>query len=178
MRWRAFPLHPDTPLEGLTLEELFRKKGMQADVVQVVDQLRTTAAGLGLPFGDRKMTYNTRLAQEVGLWAETRGKGHEFHNAAFRAYFVHGRNLAQKEVALDLINSVGLDREEGIQVIDQRSFGPAVDRDWSLSREKGITAVPSFIMGKDRLVGAHSYQVLENLVDRNREHAGTGYDRP
>lgn len=167
MRWRAFPLHPDTPMEGMTLEELFRKKGMPADVGQVVDQLRAAAAGLGLPFGDRKMTYNTRLAQEVGLWAETRGKGHEFHNAAFKAYFVQGWNLALREVILDLMASVCLDMEEGARVIDQRSFGPAVDRDWSLSREKGITAVPSFIMGKDRLVGARPYPVLENLV---REH--------
>ena len=138
------------------------------DVAQVVERLKATAASLDLPFGDREMTYNSRLAQEVGLWAETRGKGHEFHDAAFRAYFVEGHNLAQKEVLLDLIKSIGLDPEEGGRVIDQRSFGPAVDRDWALSREKNITAVPTFIMGNERLVGAQPYPVLERLVQRNQ----------
>ncbi len=156
-------------MEGLTLEELFRKKGMPADVDRVVDQLKAKAESLGLPFGDRKMTYNTRLAQEAGLWAETMGKGHEFHNAAFRAYFVEGLNLAQKEVLLDLMESVGLDIKEGSRVLDERRFGPAVDRDWTLSREKGITAVPSFIMGNERLVGAQPYNMLESLVRNGLE---------
>ncbi len=131
---------------------------------KIVGQLKATAAKFNLPMGDRKMTYNSRLAQEVGLWAETKGKGHAFHMAAFEAYFVDGHNLAKKEVLLALIRSVELDPGEGEAIIDQRTFKDAVDGDWKLSREKGIAAVPTFIMGLDRLVGAQSHEILEKMV--------------
>lgn len=133
--------------------------------------LKATAAKLNLPMGIRKSTYNSRLAQEVGLWAETKGAGPAFHDAAFRAYFVEGQNLADISVLLDLIQSVGLDPAEGQKVIDQRRFKAAVDADWQLSREKGITAVPTFIMGQDRLVGAQSHEILEKLVIKHQGKA-------
>ncbi len=132
----------------------------------MMDQLKKTANGLGLELGNRKMTYNSRLAQEVGLWAETKNRGHQFHMQAFEAYFVHGRNIAQKEVLLDLIMNSGLDSKEGELVIDNRSFSDAVDADWELSRNSGITAVPTFRMGLDKLVGAQPYEVLERMVEK------------
>ncbi len=110
------------------------------------------------------MTFNSRLAQELGLWAESKGKGHAFHDAAFKAYFADGLNLARKEVLLEMVNFLGLDPVEGEDVIDQRIFKAAVDEDWELSRAKGITAVPTMIMGLDRLVGAQTHEVLEKLV--------------
>ena len=132
-------------------------------------QLKATAAGFGLPLGDRKMTYNSHLAQEIGLWAETKGCGHEFHLKVFGAYFAEGRNIAQKEVLLDLIKESGLDPGEGEAVIDQWLFSKAVDADWERSRNIGITAVPTFQMGLDRLVGAKPYATLKALVEKYKD---------
>lgn len=166
VKWRAFPLHPDTPEQGLWLDELFKKKGISVDVDKMMAKLKTTAENLGLELGDRKKTYNSRLAQELGLWAETQGKGHAFHLAAFRAYFAAGKNIADKNVLLDLAESVGLPEADAREVIDNRVFSDAVDRDWELSRKKGVTAVPTFFMGPDRLVGAQPYEVLDKMVAR------------
>lgn len=129
-------------------------------------QLKATAERYGLPMGLRKTTFNSRLAQEVGLWADTQKKGHAFHMAAFQAYFVEGRNLALKEVILDLAAQSGLDVSAAEAVVDQRSFSRAVDLDWDLARQKGVTAVPTFFFGPGRLVGAHPYEALLGLVDR------------
>ena len=166
VKWRAFPLHPDTPAQGRTLEDLFKRKGIPIDVDQVMAQMKKTAQKLGLALGDRRMTYNSRLAQEVGLWAETKGKGHIFHMNAFTAYFADGRNIADKEVLTDLIKVSGLDTEEGSRVIEDRLFSEAVDRDWELSRAKGVNAVPTFFMGLDKLVGAQPYEVMEKMVEK------------
>ena len=86
MQWRAFPLHPDTPQEGLSLEKLFAN--YPVDVNQIMRRLKTRAAELGLPLGERKKTYNSRLAQELGIWAESKDRGDAFHMAVFKAYFV------------------------------------------------------------------------------------------
>lgn len=153
----------------MSLEELFKQKGIPVNVDKMMMQLKATAAGFGLPLGDRKMTYNSRLAQEIGLWAEIKGCGHQFHMEAFAAYFAEGRNIAQKEVLLDLIKKSGLDPEAGETVIDDRSFSEAVDADWERSRNIGITAVPTFQMGLDRLVGAKPYATLKALVEKYKD---------
>jgi len=159
-------LHPDTPDQGISLEDLFKKKGTPLDVDKVMAQLKATADKLGLAFGNRKMTYNSRLAQEVGLWAETKGKGHSFHMEAFQAYFVDGRNIAEKTVLMDLMERCGLDLKDGESVVDGRDFLNAVDSDWALSRQAGITAVPTFRLGLDKLVGAQPYETLQRLVEK------------
>jgi len=148
----------------LSLEDLFAKKEMPVSVDKMMAQLKATAEKLGYELGDRRKTYNSRLAQEVGLWAETKGKGHSFHMKAFKAYFVDGKNLAKKEVLLDLIKQSELDVVEGESIIDKRTFSDAVDADWELSRRIGISAVPTFVSGLERLVGAQPYEALEKLV--------------
>ncbi len=67
IQWRAFPLHPEIPEEGLTLEELFA--GRRVDIEAMRLRLRKVAEELGLPLGNRKKTFNTRLAQELAKWA-------------------------------------------------------------------------------------------------------------
>jgi predicted DsbA family dithiol-disulfide isomerase len=165
IRWRAFPLHPDTPEEGLLLEQLFAD--YPVDIEGMMSRLRKTAADLGLPFGERKKTYNSRLAQELGLWAESKDKGDVFHTAAFKAYFVDGKNIAKIPVLVDLAASVELPGEEAAAVLETRAFKAAVDADWNLSREKAITAVPTFVMNQDKLVGAQPYEMLIKLMESN-----------
>jgi predicted DsbA family dithiol-disulfide isomerase len=165
IRWRAFPLHPDTPEEGLLLEQLFGN--YPVDIEGMMRRLKKTAADLGLPFGERTKTYNSRLAQELGLWAESKNKGDVFHTAAFKAYFVNGKNIAKIPVLVDLAASVELPGEEAAAVLETRAFKAAVDADWNLSREKAITAVPTFVMNQDKLVGAQPYEMLIKLMESN-----------
>ena len=87
--------------------------------------------------------------------------------AAFKAYFVDGKNLDHKEVLVDLALAVGLSGDEAAEVLSGRTFKAAVDADWVLSREKGVTAVPTFIVNQDRLVGAQPYEMIEKMVIAN-----------
>lgn len=130
----------------------------------MVEKLRLTAAELGLPFGPRTRTYNSRRAQELGLWAEDQGLGASFHMAAFRAYFVDGLNLAKHSVLLELVRQVGLQVPDAETVLTDRTYASKVDKDWEDSRFMGITAVPTFVMGQHKLVGAQSLESLSELV--------------
>jgi predicted DsbA family dithiol-disulfide isomerase len=162
VRWTAFPLHPETPEEGRTLQELFA--GRPVDIGQMKARLRQVAQELGLPLGDRDRTYNSRLAQELGKWAEGQGRGDEFHHAVFRAYFADGINIAKVERLVGLAESVGLPAGEAHQVIEARAFRNAVDSDWSRSLAMGVTAVPTFMLQGRTLVGAQPYETLERLM--------------
>ena len=127
-------------------------------------RLRQVARELGLPFGERKMTFNSRLAQELGKWAEDQGRGDAFHHAVFLAYFQRGENIASPPVLLQICSAIGLDPAAAQVVLDHRSYREAVDQDWQRSRQMGITAVPTFILDSQRLVGAQSYAALEGMV--------------
>ncbi len=127
-------------------------------------RLQQVAAEEGLPFGDRKYTYNSRLAQELGKWAEAQGRGDAFHHAAFHAYFAEGKNIAKRPVLLEIAREAGLSADEVGQVLETRVYSAAVDQDWNLSYRKGITAVPGFCLDETVLTGAQPYEMLEKMM--------------
>jgi predicted DsbA family dithiol-disulfide isomerase len=157
-----FPLHPDTPPEGRALADLFAGRNLDLAAMQAQMKARMTAEGL--PYGDRTRTYNSRLAQELGKWADTQPGGEGIHDALFRAYFVEARDISRLEVLLDIAERVGLSVDSAREVLERRTFKDAVDQDWALSREYGITGVPTFVAGRYGVVGAQPYETLEALV--------------
>jgi len=70
-------------------------------------------------------------------------------------------------VLLDLAASAGLPREEAESVLSTRAFKDPVDADWSISKARGITAVPTFVINHDKLVGAQPYETLEKFMAAN-----------
>ena len=162
VRWVAFPLHPETPEEGLTLEELFA--GKPIDIEKVQERFRQVADELGLPLGERKKTFNSRLAQELAKWAESKGKGDPFHKAIFRAYFVDGINIGKGDELVDLAKSIGLPEKEARSILELRTFKEAVDSDWLRSHALGITAVPTFFVNERVIVGFPPHELLEQFL--------------
>ena len=161
-KWVFFPLRPDAPEDGITLEEIYAGRGV--DIHQVRQRLNQVARELGLPFSERKMTYNSRRAQELAKWAESKGVGEEFHRAVFRAYYVETKNIGKVDELLRLAASVGLPQEEAKRALEQRPYREAVDADWSRCYDLGITAIPTFVIDRERIVGLQPYEVFEQLL--------------
>ena len=157
-----FPLHPDTPEEGLTLEQLFA--GRNIDISAAKAEMEQLMAAEDLPYGARSMTYNSRLSQELAHWAGALEAGDRIHDKLFRAYFVDNKNLAHLDTLVDLAGNLGLPRDEARGVLTSRKMSHLVDVDWRRARTLGIQAVPSFLAGGRLVVGAQPYSVLEELV--------------
>jgi len=164
VEWVHFPLHPETPAEGRSLADLFA--GRNVDRKAMHEQMKARMDAEGLPYGERSMTYNSRLAQELGKWADTQPGGEALHDALFRAYFVEARDISQPAVLLEIAERVGLPVDAAREVLEKRTFKAAVDADWALSRRYGVTGVPTFVAGRHGVVGAQPYEVLEELVRR------------
>jgi len=162
VEWVHFPLHPDTPADGRALADLFA--GRNVDVQAMQAQMKARMAAEGLPYGERAMTYNSRLAQELGKWADTQPGGEAIHDALFRAYFVDARDISRPAVLVDIAQHVGLSAAGAREVLEKRTFNDAVDADWNLSRRYGVTSVPTFVVGRYGVVGAQPYEALEQLV--------------
>ncbi len=149
-----FPLHPETPAEGRARED-FKAKNTRMQGLMEAE---------GLPYSARSHTYNSRLAQEIGTWAETQSGGNSIHDKFFEAYFVDCRNIGDVEVIIDVVKSVGLDEQQARAVLAERRFKDAVDADWEKSRRYGVTGVPTFVSNGRGLVGAQPYEALERFM--------------
>lgn len=121
----------------------------------------------GLPYNsERTMTYNSRLAQELAKWAESKGEGDKIHDPLFRGYFVEVKNIGDRDVLVEIARKVGLPADEATDVLLSRSFKESVDADWRRCAEIGVTAVPTFLAGRHALVGAYPYEEIEKLVQK------------
>lgn len=161
LRWTVFPLHPETPEEGMELSELFAGR---LDLPAAMARLQSVAAELSLPWGERSRTFNSRRAQELGKWAEQLGQGEAFRAAVYRAYFVDGRNIAKPAELAAIVSTLGLSADDALQVLSEKSFAAAVDADWQRSRRLGVTSVPTHLYGKRALVGFQEYAAFRRLI--------------
>ena len=159
-----FPLHPETPLEGRSMAEVHARRG--TDPEAMYQRMKGLMDAEGLPYGRRTHTYNSRLAQELGKWADTQPGGAALHDALYKAYFVEARNIGDLDILVEIAASVGLTAEGARAVLAERRFKDAVDADWEKSHRYGVTGVPTFVAGRHGVVGAQPYEVLEQLAEQ------------
>ena len=150
----------------MELAELF--VGREAMIRDMQARLLQVAATEGLPLTERSRTYNSRLAQELGKWAEEQGCGDQFRQAVYRSYFVEGINIAQVEEMVRIAAGVGLPPDIARNVLMERSFAAAVDADWQRAMDLRITAVPTHLCNGKRLAGFAAYDDFVRLIGENR----------
>jgi predicted DsbA family dithiol-disulfide isomerase len=159
-----FPLHPETPLEGRSMAQVYAGRNVDPEAMYL--RMKGLMDAEGLPYGRRTHTYNSRLAQELGKWADTQPAGAAIHDALYKAYFVEARNIGDRDILVEIAGSVGLPADEARAVLEERRFKDAVDADWAKSHELGVTGVPTFVAARYGVVGAQPYEVLEQLVEK------------
>ena len=144
------------------MKDLFAGRGLDLDAMHA--RMKGLMDAEGLPYNRRSHTYNSRLAQELAKWADSKPGFEKIHDALYKAYFVESRNIGDKQVLLDIAKSVGLPVEEARLVLENRTFKDAVDADWQKARRYAITGVPSFVAGGSKVVGAQPYEVLAHQL--------------
>jgi len=146
----------------LLLKDLFAGRGFDLDAMHA--RMKGLMDAEKLPYNQRSHTYNSRLAQELAKWADSRPGFEAIHGALYRAYFVDGLNIGDPAVLIRVAESVGLPADEPRDVLADRTFKEAVDEDWERASRSGITGVPSFIAGNYKVVGAQPYDMLVELL--------------
>jgi len=147
----------------MSLEALFAGRGVDLDAMYV--RMKGLMDAEGLPYGQRTHTYNSRLAQEVGKWADSQPGGEAVHDAFYRAYFVDALNIGDQDTIVEIASGAGLPADGVRQVLTTRSHRDAVDADWAKSRQYGVTGVPTFVADGYGVVGAQPYEALQQLMD-------------
>jgi predicted DsbA family dithiol-disulfide isomerase len=103
----------------------------------------------------------------LSKWAEYEGKGRQFHHTIFDTYFAEGKNIGRQDILVEAAQSVGLSGPDAQEVLEKRTFKEAVDMDWIMAKNMGITAVPTFVIDQKAVVGAQPYEMLEKFLQDN-----------
>ena len=163
VEWRPFEIHPETPKEGASIDNLPFPKGYLemafANVKRLADE-----DGLTLKFTEKLQ--NSRLALYISEFARKKGKFEEFHKLVLEAYWLEGRDIGDKRLLLDLAESVGLNRNEIENYLDTDEPYKKIQKSLKELRRYGINGVPTFIIEERLIVGAQPYEVFKKVINK------------
>jgi predicted DsbA family dithiol-disulfide isomerase len=113
------------------------------------------------------MGIHSRAALIGAKVAETLGKGPQYHDAVFRAYWQRANNISDVDVLAEIARSIGLEREPFLAALQDERYSAEVDSDIDEAYSYGLTGVPALIFGQRYLVsGAQPYEVLRQVVEK------------
>ncbi len=173
--WRSFELNPGAPrrTEGDVdyAARLARKYGTSRNAAaERLASMATMAAtdGVELRF-DRVRPGNTFDAHRLLHLAAATGHQGELKERLLRAYHSEGKEVGDPAVLARLAVDVGLDADEVDRVLGGDEYADAVRADEAEATERGITAVPTFVIdGRFTVPGAQSVEVFAQVLDRAR----------
>lgn len=176
IRWRAFQLDPNAPLEAGELRSRLESKYGPGSFDSMTRRLTDLGRAEGLEYRfDKALSPNTRDAHRLIAWAYDAG-GSEAQNALverlFQGYFTNGEDYSRSEVLLDAVADVNLDRSAAQQVLDDGSYGEQVAEDQREAQEAGISGVPAFVIDGHWLIpGAQETERFVAMLEKVRAGA-------
>lgn len=157
--WRGFELHPDTPVGGMPLQDLFPGRDVGAMHRHVQQYGRTF--GVDLPPPPRHLP-NSRKALAVAEYARREGKLDGFRRAMMHAYWKDGKDLEDQAVIKAAAKTAGLDAEAAGKAVTDSRYLKVVDAMRAEAGRAGVTGIPTFAFpGIQPVVGCQSWDVVE-----------------
>lgn len=157
VRWHPFQLDPTVPPEGADMRgHLARKYGAER-ATQMKAALAEAGAELGIPFAFDKVTRraNTLDSHRLIRWAQTTEHGDAVVEGLFKAYFVEGRDIGNRDVLATVAGAAGLDVTAIRARLDTDEDRTTIEAEIHTARTGGVTGVPDFVVGRRfRLPGA------------------------
>jgi len=149
-------------MEGIQLKE--RSSERNTRMKEINARISLAAKESGLPLSPRPIIPNTRLAHELGKWAQSMDKGDEVHLAVFKAYFGYGKDIGLISTLVDIAGQEGLSKNKAQEVLDKRLFKDSVDSDWTRSLKVDPDVIPSVMINEKLYVNPQKYELYEQFM--------------
>ena len=155
VEWHPFQLNPDMPIGGMDratyLEEKFGGRDKAAQIyARVEDAARE--AGLVIDFANIPRIPNTLDAHRLIYWAGLEGRQTPMKAALMRAYWTQGRDIGDHATLAAIAGEVGLDAAAMARLLATDADRDSIIARDAHARERGINAVPTFIIANQYVV--------------------------
>lgn len=190
VRWHPFQLNPELPRDGISRRRYVETKfGGPERAAEIYARITAAGATVDVPFAFDTIARqpNTLDAHRLIAWAqEPAKKGGDAEmivERLFRAYFLEGRFIGDRDELAALAADAGYDAVEARAFLDSDALAEAVASADRRAHESGISGVPFFIFnGRTAVSGAQEPEVLHDAIVQARAgmrqpEAGEASDR-
>jgi predicted DsbA family dithiol-disulfide isomerase len=147
--WRSFQLNPtlQTDPSKNTIEHLAESKGWDMDYTRkTTDYVVNMAKELGLNYDfEKAIGANSFKAHRLLHLAKQNQVQNECEEKLFEAYFIHGKNIDDNDVLLELGLSLGIDLDSILDMLSSDAFASDVESDIYQAQQIGVQGVPFFV---------------------------------
>lgn len=168
--WKSFQLDPGAPTEGTDyVKSLSDRKGWSVEQTrQITQNVTNMAAEVGLEYHfERAISANSFDAHRFAHLAEQQGLQDAAEEALFKAHFVEGKNIADRQMLVQLGASIGLDAALVQQTLDSEAFSDEVRKDIEEARQLRVSGVPFFVFDRKYAVsGAQDTSVFLQTLEK------------
>lgn len=183
--WRPFQLNPDMPAEGMDRRDyLAAKFGGDEKATQIYSAIREAGTQTGLDFDFAGMARQPnsvdshRLIDRAGrpdiVGADRPGLQDAVVERLFRAYFMDGRDIGDRDTLVDIAADAGMDADETRAWLDSDEDAERIRQEDLMARQMGIQGVPCFIINRQFAVsGAQEPAVFLKAFEQVLEAGDT-----
>lgn len=161
--WISFEIHPETPLEGVNLEDRFGKARLESSI----GFLSQRAKELDLGFGMLTHMPNSSLAHQLTYYARDKGLFPEAHRAIMEAYYKDSRDIGSIDVLTEIASDIGLNGIEVKGILESSKYLDDVNSSSRKAISQGISSTPTFIINdKHTISGAQPLETFINIIEQ------------
>lgn len=161
--WQPFELNPTMPEAGLDRRSYRANKFGSWQYSQMLDQGTVKAAehdDVAFDYDAIDKTPNTFKAHRLMWLADQQGLAQPLADALFAGYFEQGLDIGDSAVLAELGEKVGLDRAEVLVFLASNQGKGEVRAAEDALTDAGVSGVPLFEIGEQRISGAQSQATL------------------
>ena len=108
----------------------------------------------------------TDLAHQGFLYARDMGKGADYNKRVYNAFYQEDKNIGEIDVLANLAAEAGLDEAEFREALISGKYREAHKEALEHAYEEAqITSIPTFLIGEERIEGAASKEVFEQVIE-------------
>jgi predicted DsbA family dithiol-disulfide isomerase len=169
-KWLPFFLNPDTPPEGEPyLPFLINKFGGRDKVDAIFERVRAAGRPYGIEYAFEQIPFraNTLKAHRLTAWAQAKGNAQPLVERLYSANFQRGEHIGDAETLVRIAGECGYDTAAVAAFLASNELAEEVEKDAASNLRKGITMVPTFVIGgKQIIVGAEDPAILAEGIRR------------
>ena len=166
-----FQLNPDMPKKGIERDQYLKIKfGGKKFAQPMYDRMTEEANKEDLNFNldNIKKTPNTVFSHLLIKLAKQTNVHNEVKEKIYHSYFVEGLDIGNKEILINIGTEFNI-KENVINNFFNLDNIEEVNSCIAIAKEKGISGVPFFEIGKDFVSGAQSTANLKSVIKANLE---------
>ncbi len=167
--WHSFQLDPEFPKDEVISSEEYlikRKNFSKEQLIGIQNHLKEQGKNYGIDFNfEQALSYNTLDTHRLIHWSKEFNLSDELKSAFLEAYFTKGLNLTDVTTLLNIVDTIGLNRDEALAVLNSNKYANEVEIDIYQAQQLGVRGVPFFLIdNKATIAGAQDDRVFKQII--------------